>query len=368
MSRKVQYRSVSVEIATGIVDRKIALPHSNLEFTVPANTLNATVKLGDVGAEAIRLQPGGKTKFCFPMDSPPSAIFITAPGGDAIVVFGSQEVEPSYTPFEFTAAVSFDILGTWPHGFGQILDGGAVHTPYGHHSDGQGAKTFMTARFGGGTDNMQIEDGKMCYEAITAAATLVARAWRVNFPIYTPLTDLQFIGQSVPEFQRVYWDTFYLKATGIPTTDLDTGIRYHFFPDPGGGSILSVNSRGWGLFVADNGGGIPELHYAANRVDALPTPDEDVNLNVLVNVWRRIDHVLLAPTASRRARILIYVDEALRIEREWQVGAGALPDYQGTAGSITCAINTGASVAGMSWRLAEVINRRGQLQFDGSLV
>ena len=368
MSRSVQYRSVRLEVAAGVVDRKISLSHSVLEFTVPINTINATVRLGDPGAEVVALQPGGKTKFCFG-DDPPSAIYLTAPGGDAIVVFGSQGVEPTFSPFGVNGTgITFEAIGTYPAP-SRLLRGQVVETNFQFLTGATQNILFLGGIIEGtGVDRMELILGRLSYHQDTTAVNLVKREWGVALPIHMPLTQLLSADQQEGELTRVYWDTFWLQSLGVPNMPLGTGVMYVFWNDTPGGWVNVSGFKGWGLAISDNGGGIPELHYASNRVVGVPTPDEDVNLGILVNVWRRIDVLHIAPTETRRARLLIYVDAALVIEREWQAGAGALPDYALLGATIVRWMRTDLSDAASELNLSGVILRRGQLLFDGTLL
>lgn len=361
MSRTIQYDRIVVEVAAGVTDHPIAITYPVLEFRVPSSTVNASVKFGDKGAKPVNLTPGGRNRFCF--DSPPSQIFVTAPGGDAIEVFGSSEVEPSFAPFGSESGAAFEVFGTWPeHQF--ALDGGAVPTAYGMWTH-SAAGTFFTAKTGGAVDEMKMVDGRICWQARSTAAE-AKRQWGYSFPIQIPLTDRLRTGQTHSEFQRVYWDTFWMKATGISDLEYRTGVMYGIRQP--GVWFNDSNLEGWGVAMRDDGGGVPELWYAANRVNDGTTPDEEVNLNVLMNVWRRIDVLHVAPTLTRRARLLIYVDGALLIEREWAVGAGALPDYSASAGYISRMVQCGASAGGMTLNFGGVTNRRGSMLFSGALV
>ncbi len=365
MSRNVQYRSVTIEVAAGVVDRKISLPHNVLAFDVPASTLNATVRFGDPGAEVVALVPGGKNKFCF--ETPPSAIYLTSPGGDPITVFGSQEVEPSFSPFgSDVGSLRNEVIGTWPeHGLSD--QGQAVNAQMGFSSD-QTALTMWGTKLGSAPDDMQLFRGRLCYEARSAAATFALRTIG-GLNIHMPLTDLLTVGQEAADFSRVYWDTWWMQAEGVATTDLRAGLAYKFRNVGSAGGWESTNFFAWGLGLANDGGGNPVWHYVANRQIPGPTPDEDVDLGLAAAAnWIRFDILHVAPSRTRRARLLIYADSTLVIEREWAAGAGALPDYSGVAGTILRQTICAESVLGQTLRIASVSMRRGQLQLGGSLI
>lgn len=367
MGKQISYRSQSVEVAAGITDRPISIPHRVIEIHVPANTINATVKFGDAGAESVPLTPGGRNRYCFV--NPPSKLFITAPGGDALTIFGSEEVEPAFFPFASNAgALRNEIIATWPEHVTNIATGAAVSTPFGFNSSTP-IGVMWGAKTGTAADSMELFDGRLCYEARPTTINPVAiRQVSSTFGIHMPLTQLLLAGQEATDFSRVYWDTLWMQQTGNVVLDLDAGLMFGFFPNPGGLWINEANAVGWGLFIQVDG----TWAYAANRVNTGPfSPDELVPLAITSAPWRRFDILHIPPTRTRRARLLIYIDAVLRIEREWASGAGPLPDYFGTAAHIErrTAGNAAVTVAMTNlFRVASCSFRRGQLQFDGTFV
>lgn len=366
MSRNIQYASRTIDVAAGVIDRKIALPHNVLVFDVPASTLNATVKFGDAGAEAVGLVPGGKNKFCF--DTPPSAIYMTSPGGDPITVFGSQEVEPSFSPFgSDVGSLRNEIIATWPENT-KLAKNAAVASAMGFTSSNSNL-TMWGSKFGTAADKMGLHEGRLCYEAgPTGGATFAMREMASTSPIQMPLTHLlPRVGQEGADFSRVYWETFWMQVSGVPLTHLRTGLAYLFVTNPGsGGWWEQTNYYAWGLGIGDDGGGNPVWHYAANRVVGAPNPDEDTDLGISALSWTRFDIMHIAPTVTRRARLLIYADGVLVIEREWAAAAGSLPDYLTNAGSIIRQVIAGESTLGVTLRIGSCSFRRGQLLLTGS--
>lgn len=363
MGKQISYRSQSFEVAAGVTDREISMPHKVIEIHVPANVVGATIRFGDRTAEAVPLTSGGRNRFCF--GTPPSKLFITAPGGDALTIFGSQEVEPAFFPFgSDPGAVGNEIIALWPQ-HGRVANNAAVYSVLGFHSGG-GSLTVWGTKLGNAPDDMGMHRGRLCYEGRSTAIDYVIRLLGQWNTIQIPLTDLLTTGQKGSDFSRVYWDTYWIQAEGVPNTPLRSGFAYLFYINPGSaGWFNSLNFYAWGLAIADDGG-VAKWHYCANRTPIAPTPDEDLDLGLFANDWIRFDMVHVAPTTTRRARFLLYADGILKVEREWQAGAGALPDYSGAAGSIARSTMAGESAGGVTLRVANITFRHGQLMPSGA--
>ncbi len=359
----LSYRSVVVEVAAGVTLREISIPHRVIEIHVPSNVLNAFIRFGDQTKEPVPLTPGGRNRFCFV--TPPSKLFISAAGGDALTIFGSEEVEPAFFPFASdSGSLRNEISCTWPEH--TLLDAGAAVFPQMGWSTSPAAEGMWNAKLGTAPDDMQLYKGRLCYEARSAAATYAMRDIS-GIPIHMPLTSLNRSGQKGSDFSRVYWDTFFMQVEGVPNTDGRTGLAYVFRSVGSAGWWESLNYFAWGLGIVNEGGAIPIWHFMANRTGIAPTPDEDLSLGLVASTnWIRFDILHIAPTETRRARFLIYADGSLVIEREWTAGAGSLPDYSGVGGTIIRKTIAGESAAGLILRISGVSFRRGQLMTSGA--
>ncbi len=358
----LSYRSVIVEVAAGVTLREISIPHRIIEIHVPSNVLNGFVRFGDQTKEPVPLTPGGRNRFCFV--TPPSKLFISAAGGDALTIFGSEEVEPAFFPFASdSGSLRNEIACTWPEH--TALDVNQAVSAQMGWSTSPSLETMWGAKNGAAPDDMQLYNGRLCYEARSAAVTFAMRQIGGIY-IHMPLTSLNRPGQKGSDFSRVYWDTFYMQVEGVPNIDGRTGLAYMFRNVGSGGWWESVNYFAWGLGIVDNAG-VPVWHFMSNRTGIAPTPDEDLNLGLIAsNNWIRFDILHVAPTDTRRARFLIYADRSLVLEREWAAGSGSLPDYSGVGATIIRQTIAGESAAGLILRIGGVSFRRGQLMSTGA--
>lgn len=361
----LSYRSLTVEVAAGVTLREISIPHRIIEIHVPGNVANGSVRFGDRTKEPVPLTPGGRNRFCFV--TPPSKLFISADGGDPLTIFGSEEVEPAFFPFASdSGSLRNEIIDTWPEQI--LLDNNQAIPASMGFSSGPTLPTMWGSKLGSAPELLGMHEGRLCYEAISANTTFAMRQIGGIY-IHMPLTDKLKPGQSPADFSRVYWDTWFMQAEGVPNTDGRTGFAYTFRNTGSAGWWEANNYYAWGLGLVDAGGGVPIWHFMANRTDAAPTPDEDIDLGLSSTSWIRWDVLHIAPTETRRARLLIYADGIKVIEREWRSLAGPLPDWDvgtGNAGTIKRQTICGESLLGQTLRMGSFSFRRGQLQFGGS--